>query len=441
MAWLQLRIHSRTPDFAEEILSNHGAAAVSMVDAEDTPILEPGVGETPLWPDTVTQGWFADSTDLAPIITALRETLSDEPDLRIESSLIEDQDWVRVWLDNWPPMKFTGTTGRSIWVSPKEKLHEITEPDAVVLKLDPGLAFGTGTHPSTALCLEWLTEQNLVGQTVLDYGCGSGILAIAALLLGASSAVGVDIDPQALTATRNNAEVNGVQGRISVLLPPDFDAQPYDFLLANILANPLIQLAPMLAQCVRPGSPFALAGLLERHAEEVRAGFAPWFDLAPDGGKEGWSRINGRCRLPALLNACAISPVWLTSGQPQRAHFAGLKAAGTMSVINLAMPASPGFLADEAALCAAQGMSYTHIPVPWEAPTRAHFERYCAAMEACAGQPVLVHCAMNKRVSAFTYLYRRLKLGVAEEQARADLAAVWNPEPVWASFIARTLGE
>ena len=436
MAWLQLRVHSRTPDFAEEVLSAHGAAAVSMVDAEDSPILEPGVGETPLWPNTITQGWFADDTALEPIIAALRETLADEPDLHIESSLIEDQDWVRVWLENWPPLKFTGATGRSIWVCPKEKRHEITEPDATVLLLDPGLAFGTGTHPTTALCLEWLTEQDLRGKTVLDYGCGSGILAIAALLLGAEKAVGVDIDPQALTASADNAAVNGVGEKLKVFLPGDFTVQPHDVLLANILANPLMQLAPMLAQCVRPGAPFALAGLLERHAEEVRAAYAPWFALAPDGGKDGWTRVNGTCTQPALINPRRLSPTLLTAGQPQPAHFAGLAAEGIRHVINLAVPAtSPGFLADEAALCAAHGMRYTHIPVPFAAPGEAEFEAFCAAFEAAGSEPVLVHCALNYRVSAFLYRYRTQRQGMAAAEAQKDLDALWQPDAVWRKFI------
>jgi ribosomal protein L11 methyltransferase len=438
MAWLQLRVHSRTPDFAEEILSAHGAAAVSMVDAEDTPILEPGVGETPLWPNTITQGWFVDTTDLAPIIESLRETLADEPDLRIESSLIEDQDWVRIWLENWPPLKFTGSKGRSIWVCPKEKLEEITEPDAIILKLDPGLAFGTGTHPTTALCLEWLTDQDLHGKTVLDYGCGSGILAIAALLLGAERAVGVDIDPQALTASNDNAEVNGVAQRLSVHLPEDFTLEPYDLLLANILANPLMQLAPMLSSCVRVGAPFALAGLLERHAEEVRAAYAPWFALQPDGGKDGWTRINGHCRSPGRINERRLAADLLTMGQPQREHFSALAAEGVTAVINLAMPrVSPGYLDDEATLCAAHGMAYTAIPIPFAAPDEAHWQAFCAAMQSYQGQQVLVHCALNYRVSAMLYRYRTQVQGVAAEAAEADLQAVWQPDAIWSAYIGR----
>ena len=290
MAWMQLRVFTRTPDFAEEILSTHGAEAVSFLDGADTPILEPLPGETPLWPDTVTVGWFMDTTDLAPARAALIEAMPEGASLRMESALIEDQDWVRVWLENWPPQKF----GESLWVVPTQKRAEVTEPDAIILLLDPGLAFGTGTHPTTALCLEWLSGADLKGKTVLDFGCGSGILAIAALLLGAERAVCVDIDPQALTATRNNAEAHGVAARIVTLLPGEFVSTPHDVVLANILANPLIQLAPLLAQCARPQGALVMAGLLDHHADEVRAAYASSFRFEPDVTREGWTRLSAR---------------------------------------------------------------------------------------------------------------------------------------------------
>lgn len=289
MAWLQLRVFTRTPDFAEELLSAHESAAVSFIDAADSPILEPMPGETPFWPDTITQAYFKEDHDLTPVLAALREALPEGEALRTETLLIEDRDWVRVWLEHWPVQRIA----EKFWVVPRAKRHEVTEADATVLLLDPGLAFGTGTHPSTYLCLEWLAQTDLKGRTVLDFGCGSGILAIAALLLGAERAVCVDIDPQALTATRDNAEVNGVADRVTTLLAEDFQAAPHGVLVANILANPLIQLAPLLASCAEPGAPFALAGLLERQAEEVRAAYAPWFLFAPDGQREGWNRING----------------------------------------------------------------------------------------------------------------------------------------------------
>jgi ribosomal protein L11 methyltransferase len=162
--------------------------------------------------------------------------------------------------------------------------------------LDPGLAFGTGTHATTALCLEWLEAQDLRGLSVLDYGCGSGILAVAALVLGARSAVCVDIDPQALQATRENALANGVAERIETCLPEDFEPFTADLVVANILAGPLIALAPRLAHCVRPGGRLALSGLLQRQAEEVRTAYLQWFDCEADGEREGWTRISARLR-------------------------------------------------------------------------------------------------------------------------------------------------
>lgn len=290
MAWMQLRVSTRTPDFAEEVLSSHGAQAVSFLDGADTPILEPGPGETPLWPETVTVGWFKDDVDLEPAKSALRETLPEGAALRLESALIEDQDWVRVWLEHWPPQKF----GDTLWVVPREKRHEVTDQNATILLLDPGLAFGTGTHPTTALCLEWLSRAELKGKTVLDFGCGSGILAIAALLLGAERAICVDIDPQALTATQDNARVNGVAARVTTQLPSDFTACGHELVLANILANPLIQLAPLLKQCLQPGAHLVMAGLLDRHADEVRAAYADHCRFDVDVTREGWTRLSAQ---------------------------------------------------------------------------------------------------------------------------------------------------
>ncbi len=171
------------------------------------------------------------------------------------------------------------------------------EPDAVNLLLDPGLAFGTGTHPTTALCLEWLDGQELAGRQVLDFGCGSGILAIAALLLGAERAVGTDIDPQALEASRDNASRNGIEpARFPVYLPADLPQRQADVLVANILAGPLVSLAPQLTGLVRPGGLLALSGILAEQAAEVRAAYSAHFDLDPTAEREGWIRISGRRR-------------------------------------------------------------------------------------------------------------------------------------------------
>jgi len=289
MALPQLVVLTRHPEFAEEILLAHGAQSVTQVDAADDPVLEPAPGEAPLWPRTRTTGLFDEGTDFAPVILALRDTLPDGPAAIITGAELEEQDWVRIWLRDWKPLKF----GARLWVSPRAKIGEVREPGAVVVALDPGLAFGTGTHPSTALCLEWLAGAALAGKTVLDYGCGSGLLAIAALRLGATRADAVDIDPQALVATRENAMVNGVAERLAAHLAADFCAEPHEVVLANILARPLIELAPRLCAALAPGGTIVLSGLLEAQADDVTAAFAPWCGTLARAPREGWVRLEG----------------------------------------------------------------------------------------------------------------------------------------------------
>ena len=430
MAWLQLRIHSAHPEFAEEILLGNGAVGVSFMDAEDVPVLEPAPGETPLWENTVTLGLFHDTADLAPAQAALRDLLPDGADASIAQELIEDQDWVRAWLDHWHPLKF----GEHLWVTPHEKVGEINDPNAIILKLDPGLAFGTGTHPTTALCLEWLSSQDLKDKIVLDYGCGSGILAIAALKLGAKKAICVDIDPQALTATLSNAQANGVESRIIVMMSEKFVPFPADFVIANILARPLITLSPLLASSIRQGGKIVLAGLLERQQEEVRQAYAPWFSFEPDQIKEGWTRIAGRCRVPAMISFLRIHENLVTAGQPQAVHFPVLAKAGYDTVINLAMPNSSNYLPDEAQLCAQNGLRYVALPVEWKNPTENNLREFFAQMETLKNRKTLVHCALNMRVSVFVFLYRVIQLGESVEVASQDLRRIWQPDEIWNAF-------
>lgn len=437
MAWLQLRITGEHPEFIEEILLAQGAVAVSFVDAEDRPVLEPLPGETPLWEHTVVLGLFAENTELAPVIDALHELLPDDATLVVQTELIEDQDWVRVWLKHWHPLKF----GEHLWVTPIEKIAEIEDSQAIILKLDPGLAFGTGTHPTTALCLDWLARQDLSGKTVLDYGCGSGILAIAALKLGAAKAICVDIDPQALTATQDNARVNGVDAQISTLLPDRFVPFPADIVIANILAGPLIALAPLLASSIRSGGRIVLAGLLQRQQEEVRAAYTPWFEFEPDQVKEGWTRLAARCRLPAIIALHRLTDDVGTGGQPQALHFPLLAQDGYTHVINLSTTLSPNYLQDEAELCAQHGLRYSHLPVDWNHPTRKNLDDFFVLMAQENPRNTFVHCAMNKRVSVFVFLHRVISLGESVEVASQDLHRVWQPNPIWSAFIERTLAE
>ena len=289
MPWLQVRL-AITPEQAEtyeDALLEVGAVSVTFMDAEDQPIFEPDLGTTPLWSHTHLLALFEADTDETALLAHLQLLCGGAlPEHQVER--IEDQDWERSWMDNFQPMRF----GRRLWIVPS--WHDAPEPDAVNLLLDPGLAFGTGTHPTTALCLEWLDGQELGGCDLIDFGCGSGILAIAGLLLGARQAVGTDIDPQALEASRDNASRNGIDPALfPVYLPADMPQQPADVVVANILAGPLVSLAPQITALVKAGGRLALSGILAEQAEEVRAAYADAFELDPTAEKDGWVRISG----------------------------------------------------------------------------------------------------------------------------------------------------
>lgn len=292
MPWVQVRL-AITPEQAptyEDALLEVGAVSVTFMDAEDQPIFEPDLGTTPLWTHTHLLALFEDGTDEAALLAHLQLLTGGElPQHQVE--IVEDQDWERSWMDNFKPMRF----GRRLWIVPS--WHEAPEPEAVNLLLDPGLAFGTGTHPTTALCLQWLDSQDLKDCNVLDFGCGSGILAIAALLLGARHAVGTDIDIQALEASRDNAGRNGIADELFPLyLPEQLPQVEADVLVANILAGPLVALAPQLSGLVKSGGRLALSGILAEQGEEVAAAYAQDFDLDPIATLDGWVRITGRRR-------------------------------------------------------------------------------------------------------------------------------------------------
>ncbi|MBR9829122.1 MAG: 50S ribosomal protein L11 methyltransferase [Oceanospirillales bacterium] len=295
MPWLQIKV-SIPPEQAEayeDLLLAAGCAAVTYQDAADQPIFEPDLGTTPLWSDTVVTGLFAAEHDLRETLQLLQAAQQQIatgqtalPEFKAE--ILEDKDWEREWMDSYHPMRF----GNRLWVCPSWR--EAPEPDAVNLMLDPGLAFGTGTHPTTALCLEWLDGQTLTEQQVVDYGCGSGILGIAALLLGARHVQAVDIDPQALTATRDNLQRNQLpDAALDTYLPLQAPILEADLLVANILAGPLCELAPTLAARVRPGGKILLSGLLSQQADEIRSTYSQWFKMDEPGEREGWIRISG----------------------------------------------------------------------------------------------------------------------------------------------------
>ncbi|MCJ8170167.1 50S ribosomal protein L11 methyltransferase [Atopomonas sediminilitoris] len=288
MSWLQLRL-AITPEQAEsceDFLLELGAVSVTFMDAQDQPIYEPDLGTTPLWSQTHLLALFEADTDAKALQAQLTLRLQPLPELHIE--VLEDQDWERSWMDNFHPMRF----GQRLWIVPS--WHSAPEPDAVNLLLDPGLAFGTGTHPTTALCLEWLDGQDLADKTLIDFGCGSGILAIAGLLLGAQHAIGTDIDTQALEASRDNAQRNQIaDAQFDLYLPPDMPTVQAPVVVANILAGPLVQLADTLTALVAAGGKIALSGILAEQADEVRAAYSQQFELDPTAEKDGWVRISG----------------------------------------------------------------------------------------------------------------------------------------------------
>ncbi|QSX30412.1 50S ribosomal protein L11 methyltransferase [Shewanella cyperi] len=291
MPWIQLRVHSNSEhaEAISDLLLEEGSVSITFEDGKDTPIFEPKLGETPLWADTVVVALFDAGTDLMPTVELLKAQPFCGQDMQFKIEQIEDKDWVREWMDSFHPIQF----GERLWICPSWR--EIPDPEAVNVILDPGLAFGTGTHPTTALCLEWLDSLNLAGKEVIDFGCGSGILAVAALKLGAAKATGIDIDYQAIDASRDNAERNGVADRLALYLPED---QPKglkaEVLVANILAGPLRELAPLIQDLVAPGGLLALSGLLAEQADEISACYAQWFDMDPVAHKDEWCRLTGR---------------------------------------------------------------------------------------------------------------------------------------------------
>ncbi|AKH69000.1 (LSU ribosomal protein L11P)-lysine N-methyltransferase [Spongiibacter sp. IMCC21906] len=290
MTWLQLRLDA-DPSSASELedaLMEIGASAVTMEDDADQPLYEPPIGETPVWQHTRVTGLFPADTDMESLLPALAAFYGQAlPPHRTE--ILEDRDWIREWMDSYQPLQ----CGNNLWICPSWR--EPVDPDAVNVLLDPGLAFGTGTHPTTWLCLQWLDSQAIAGKTVIDYGCGSGILGIAALLLGANRLICIDSDPQALLATRENARRNDIdETKIQCLLPDEFDNNVQaDVLLANILAGPLLQLAPRLTGLVKNDGLICLSGILDTQGEQLLECYGNGFRELSLTSKEEWVRISG----------------------------------------------------------------------------------------------------------------------------------------------------
>ncbi|TNH42682.1 50S ribosomal protein L11 methyltransferase [Photorhabdus luminescens] len=290
MPWIQLRLNT-TGQLAESLgdtLMENGAVSVTFQDSHDNPVFEPLPGETRLWGDTDVIGLYDAETDMKAVINQLEQVPELGEGFIHKIEQLEDKDWEREWMDNFHPMRF----GNRLWICPSWR--DVPDPDAVNVMLDPGLAFGTGTHPTTSLCLQWLDSLNLEGKTVIDFGCGSGILAIAALKLGATHAIGIDIDPQAIQASRDNAERNGVLERLTLYLakdtPNDLES---DVVIANILAGPLRELAPVIGALPKPGGLLGLSGILTNQAESVIQAYTDKFVIDPVAEKEEWCRISG----------------------------------------------------------------------------------------------------------------------------------------------------
>ena len=289
MAWHQISVitdENTEPQLAD-FFSHLGAVSVTYMDAEDEPVYEPAIGETKIWSNTQVIALYELDSDPDQIKNKIYAHFKDSHLQNWLYEAVDDQEWERAWMEYYKPMKFADR----LWVCPTDQ--EQHEPGTVCLTLDPGLAFGTGTHPTTALCLEWLASHDLTHKTVIDYGCGSGILAVASVLLDAEIAYGVDIDPQAITATESNAAKNQVESKIHCYLPEQFTPFQADIVLANILAKPLIEMSEHICALVKTGGQLVLSGILFEQAEDVINTYQKYIIFNPLVQQEDWIRLDG----------------------------------------------------------------------------------------------------------------------------------------------------
>ena len=289
MPWIQLKINSQA-EYAEQIgemLSANGAQAVTFVDAKNTPMYEPKPGEVMLWPDTQVVGLYDAQYDMSRVISQLSKSKVLGKNFNHKLDQLEDKDWEREWMINFHPMQF----GERLWICPSWR--DVPDPNAVNVMLDPGLAFGTGTHQTTSLCLRWLDRLELSEATVVDFGCGSGILGIAALKLGAQRVVGIDIDPQALLASQDNANRNDVGEKIELYLPEHQPELKADVVLANILAGPLRELRTVITEYCKTGGKLVLSGILDNQAQDINDLYSHDFEMEPIMIDGEWARVSG----------------------------------------------------------------------------------------------------------------------------------------------------
>lgn len=289
MAWHQITVTTdeETAPKIAAYLEKQGAVSVTYMDAEDEPVYEPAIGETKIWSNTQVVALYELNIDVEWVHALVSKKFRQHPLQNWQVELIEDQVWERAWMEFYQPMKFAD----KLWVCPTGQ--EQHEDGTVCLILDPGLAFGTGTHPTTALCLEWLASHDLSDKVVIDYGCGSGILAVAAVLLGAKIAHAVDIDPQAITATISNAEKNAVADKIICYLPDQFQHLQADVVLANILAKPLMEMSEAISALVAPHGALVLSGILAEQADSVISAYQSHIQFNAPVQQEDWVRLDG----------------------------------------------------------------------------------------------------------------------------------------------------
>ncbi|MDV6316819.1 50S ribosomal protein L11 methyltransferase [Idiomarina sp. HP20-50] len=289
MPWIQLTLscsEEHAPQVGDMLMAND-AKAVTYRDGADTPIFEPRPGDVILWEHTLATGLFDAETDIKSVIANLKKSKLFADDLQYKVDALEDKDWEREWMDNFHPIRF----GEKLWICPSWR--EIPEPDAVNILLDPGMAFGTGTHPTTAMCLRWIDAHPPTGKTVVDFGCGSGILGIAALLFNAEHVIGIDIDQQALIATKDNAERNHVGDKFSLHLPAQQPKEQVDLVLANVLAGPLRELADTILGFVAPGGQLVLSGILEQQIDGVIKAYQPYIEFDSPTIDGDWAMLSG----------------------------------------------------------------------------------------------------------------------------------------------------
>lgn len=287
MPWLELRVETTAQEYQyiEDALFSVGALSVTTIDAKDSPIYEPDPDQPPIWPNPILVGLFDSDVDSSAVQNKFL-SFCDIAESSFRWEILEDRVWETEWMDHFQPMCF----GDNFWVY----AEHVAKPEATTLLLDPGLAFGTGTHPTTALCLEWVVENNCSNKIIIDYGCGTGLLGIAALLRGGSYASFVDIDPQALTATKQNLEKNQIDAiKYDIYLPTSFEREPADILLANILSGPLVELAESIARLVKKGGSVCLSGILHGQKHEILSAYQPWFNNLAVKQSGDWLRITG----------------------------------------------------------------------------------------------------------------------------------------------------